>query len=296
MPPCGSRMNVAQLRVAVKAKQPNLAVSRLNKTQLLDFYEGKKKMNPVIPKSGPALVKSLTAKSKAAMASGKKAPPKAPKIPAPLKAPPLPPMPPKKASTKMATAGGGTAPKKPEQLPAHIMMNIRQMGSGLAKKDAMFKYRDTAIKELTQLYKKFKPDVAEWDRKWQELGYSEETFPIIRGQTTKANDELIAIIDKFKNEDGINGQWDSIADTNKGLDDFLNPVRKEVRKVIGLVKQVEFSVTENLGHFENSYDGIRDWVRNLVSVAPDFKTNNNIQARAKAKATRATKKKTTKKK
>ena len=90
MPPCGSRMNVAQLRVAVKAKQPNLAVSRLNKTQLLDFYEGKKKMNPVIPKSGPALVKSLTAKSKAAMASGKKAPPKAPKIPAPLKAPPSP--------------------------------------------------------------------------------------------------------------------------------------------------------------------------------------------------------------
>tara|TARA_R110002074_G_scaffold194563_1_gene360632 strand:+ start:35 stop:802 length:768 start_codon:yes stop_codon:yes gene_type:complete len=121
-------MTVAQLRVAVKAKQPNLAVSRLNKNQLLDFYEGKKKMNPVIPKSGPALVKSLTAKSKAAMASGKKAPPKAPKIPAPLKAPPVPPLPSyikslrsigaaKKASTKMATAGGGSAPA-PAPAPA----------------------------------------------------------------------------------------------------------------------------------------------------------------------------------
>ena len=147
MPPCGSRMTVAQLRVAVKAKQPNLAVSRLNKTDLLDFYEGKKKMNPVIPKSGPALVKSLTAKSKAAMASGKKAPPKAPKIPAPLKAPPLPPMPPKKAPpkkappkkappkavpkkapSKMASAGGGAvsgANKELSQATANIMKNVQ---------------------------------------------------------------------------------------------------------------------------------------------------------------------------
>ena len=296
MPPCGSRMTVAQLRVAVKAKQPNLAVSRLNKTQLLDFYEGKKKMNPVIPKSGPALVKNLTAKSKSAMASGKKASPKAPKIPAPLKAPPLPPMPPKKASTKMASAGGGSAPKKAEQLPAHIIKNIREMGTGLGKRAAMFKYRDTAIKELTQLYKNFKPEVAEWDRKWQENGYSEEYFDVIRPQTTRANDRMIDIIDKFKGKNGINDEWDSIAETNKGLDDFLNPVRKEVRKVIGLVKQVDFSVQENIIHFENNYSGIRDWIRNLVSVAPDFKTNNNIQTRAKAKSTRAKKKKTTKKK
>lgn len=129
MPPCGSRMTVAQLRVAVKAKQPNLAVSRLNKTELLDFYEGKKKMNPKIPKSGPALIKNLTAKSKAAMASSKKAPPKAPKIPSPLKAPPVPKLPSyikslrsignaKKASTKMASAGGGSAPTPPASAPA----------------------------------------------------------------------------------------------------------------------------------------------------------------------------------
>lgn len=87
--PCGSGLNVTQLRTAVKKKQPNVAVSKLNKTQLLAFYEGRKSKAPTIPK----LPKAVRDKAKTYKATPAKATPvKAPPIPAPLKAPPLPPL------------------------------------------------------------------------------------------------------------------------------------------------------------------------------------------------------------
>lgn len=62
---CGSKMTVAQLKVAVKAKFPKLAVSKLNKTTLLDYLEGRKRANPKFPKLSPAIVKKLDASKKA---------------------------------------------------------------------------------------------------------------------------------------------------------------------------------------------------------------------------------------
>lgn len=51
--PCGSRINVPELRKLVKMKQPNLAVSRMTRPLLLEYYEGKVKDSPVIPKPLP---------------------------------------------------------------------------------------------------------------------------------------------------------------------------------------------------------------------------------------------------
>jgi hypothetical protein len=119
--PCGSGMTVAQLRVAVKKKQPNVAVSKLTKPALLAFYEGRKKSAPTIPK----MTKAVKAKG-ATLSKAKKAPP----IPAPLKAPPLP------APSARMKASDAKKNRKPDALPAHLTMMIRKMATDSSKKEA----------------------------------------------------------------------------------------------------------------------------------------------------------------
>lgn len=113
--PCGSGMTVAQLKVAVKKKQPNVAVSKLTKPALLAFYEGRKKSAPTIPKMTKAVKAKVTGYSKPKA--------KAPPIPAPLKAPALPPL---SASMKASDAKKN---RKPDALPAHLSMMIRKMAT-----------------------------------------------------------------------------------------------------------------------------------------------------------------------
>lgn len=118
--PCGSGMTVAQLRIAVKAKQPNVAVSKLNKPALLAFYEGRKKNAPKIPK----MTKAVKAKG-ATLSKAKKAPP----IPAPLKAPALP------APSASMKASDAKKNRKPDALPAHLTMMIRKMATDSSAQD-----------------------------------------------------------------------------------------------------------------------------------------------------------------
>ena len=77
--PCGSKLNVKELRVAVKAKQPNLAVSKMNKPELLDFYEGRRSKAPAIPHIDAKKTEKYTRRSLKAIA--KKAAPPIPALP-----------------------------------------------------------------------------------------------------------------------------------------------------------------------------------------------------------------------
>lgn len=77
--PCGSKLNVKELRVAVKAKQPNLAVSKMNKPELLDFYEGRRSKAPAIPPIDAKKTEKYTRRSLKAIA--KRAAPPIPPLP-----------------------------------------------------------------------------------------------------------------------------------------------------------------------------------------------------------------------
>lgn len=80
-----AKHTVPELRKLVKEKQPNLAVSRMNKSQLLAFHNGSTRNAPVIPKGGKETMKVLKKKSLKAIADKKKAPP----VPPALNKPPV---------------------------------------------------------------------------------------------------------------------------------------------------------------------------------------------------------------
>ena len=137
---CGSKMTVAQLKVAVKAKFPKLAVSKLNKPALLDYFEGRKRANPKFPKLAPAIVKKLDASKKAGFGNTPKVAALVKDVKAGISA--------KKVSTMIDSVKTGIAAKKAtpvpkkatpvpkkDNLPFHLMMNIRKMATDSSKQD-----------------------------------------------------------------------------------------------------------------------------------------------------------------
>ena len=116
---CGSKMTVAQLKVAVKAKFPKLAVSKLNKPALLDYLEGRKQANPKFPKLAPAIVKKLDASKKAGFGN-------TPKVAALLKG----------VKAGMAAKKATPVPKK-ENVPTGLMMKIRKDATDSIRKEVM---------------------------------------------------------------------------------------------------------------------------------------------------------------
>ena len=137
---CGSKMTVAQLKVAVKAKFPKLAVSKLNKPALLDYFEGRKRANPKFPKLAPAIVKKLDASKKAGFGNTPKVAALVKGVKAGISA--------KKVSTMIDSVKTGIAAKKAtpvpkkatpvpkkDNLPFHLMMNIRKMATDSSKQD-----------------------------------------------------------------------------------------------------------------------------------------------------------------
>ena len=137
---CGSKMTVPQLKVAVKAKFPKLAVSKLNKPALLDYFEGRKRANPKFPKLAPAIVKKLDASKKAGFGNTPKVAALVKDVKAGISA--------KKVSTMIDSVKTGMAAKKAtpvpkkatpvpkkDNLPFHLMMNIRKMATDSSKQD-----------------------------------------------------------------------------------------------------------------------------------------------------------------
>lgn len=137
---CGSKMTVPQLKVAVKAKFPKLAVSKLNKPALLDYFEGRKRANPKFPKLAPAIVKKLDASKKAGFGNTPKVAALVKGVKAGISA--------KKVSTMIDSVKTGMAAKKAtpvpkkatpvpkkDNLPFHLMMNIRKMATDSSKQD-----------------------------------------------------------------------------------------------------------------------------------------------------------------
>ena len=137
---CGSKMTVPQLKVAVKAKFPKLAVSKLNKPALLDYFEGRKRANPKFPKLAPAIVKKLDASKKAGFGNTPKVAALVKGVKAGISA--------KKVSTMIDSVKTGIAAKKAtpvpkkatpvpkkDNLPFHLMMNIRKMATDSSKQD-----------------------------------------------------------------------------------------------------------------------------------------------------------------
>ena len=130
---CGSKMTVAQLKVAVKAKFPKLAVSKLNKPALLDYLEGRKRANPKFPKLAPAIVKKLDASKKAGFGNTPKVAALVKGVKAGISA--------KKVSTMIDSVKAGMAAKKAtpapkkDNLPFHLMMNIRKMATDSSRND-----------------------------------------------------------------------------------------------------------------------------------------------------------------
>mgnify|MGYP003675882187 CR=1 FL=1 len=116
---CGSKMTVAQLKVAVKAKFPKLAVSKLNKPALLDYLEGRKRANPKFAKLAPAIVKKLDASKKAGFGN-------TPKVAALLKG----------VKAGMAAKKATPVPKK-ENVPTGLMMKIRKDATDSIRKEVM---------------------------------------------------------------------------------------------------------------------------------------------------------------
>jgi hypothetical protein len=188
---CGSKMTVAQLKVAVKEKFPKLAVSKLNKSALLDYFEGRKRPNPKFPKLAPAIVKKLDASKKAGFGNTPKVAALVKDVKAGISAKKVSTMidsvktgmAAKKASTKMASAGGGSAPapapapapKKPSKSSKKVIKtggaNIskaklaRLLTDFSAKNELMIKpYSDRDVKQT------YEEDQAERDKDGEELG------------------------------------------------------------------------------------------------------------------------------
>ena len=240
---CGSGMNVAQLRAAVKKKQPNLAVSRLNKPALLAFYEGRKKSNPVIPKSGPVLVKKLTAKANKSIAS------KAPKIPPPLKAPKLPPMPPKKRTTP--------------DLPMDVIGMIRKMATDSSRNDQYQKENPhIKLQAIMTAYEK-------WFKKQHDKIFNDKSPNSFTGREKR----LVAVVDKKKNYEKYTKQMiqEYITLHQMGCK-LVKPIEKEHQKM-----------TLELIAFENKNDKyLESWNTGAKNDIPHYKklfeTKNIINA------------------
>lgn len=180
---CGSKMTVAQLKVAVKAKFPKLAVSKLNKPALLDYFEGRKRANPKFPKLAPAIVKKLDASKKAGFGNTPKVAALVKGVKAGISA--------KKVSTMIDSVKTGIAAKKAtpvpkkatpvpkkENVPTGLMMKIRKDATDAIRNEVMGPFmtlRAKVEREIKDAVSQISEYVQEFER-GEFSAYDEESY------------------------------------------------------------------------------------------------------------------------